>query len=151
MPKVDFSNTEIAFSHLTDRELKKTAWLFNMMSKPWLVKYGSQLALWAVENRLPFAESIVKNTVFEHFCGGTTLLDSQNNIDLLAKFNVLTILDYGAEGKETELDFNHTMNENIRAIDYASRSRYIPVVSTKGNANGMIASPPNCTSVPIQM
>lgn len=131
MPKVDFSNTEIAFSHLTDRELKKTAWLFNMMSKPWLVKYGSQLALWAVENRLPFAESIVKNTVFEHFCGGTTLLDSQNNIDLLAKFNVLTILDYGAEGKETELDFNHTMNENIRAIDYASRSPHIPVVSTK--------------------
>lgn len=131
MPKVDFSNTEIAFSHLTDRELKKTAWLFNMMSKPWLVKYGSQLALWAVENRLPFAESIVKKTVFEHFCGGTTLLDSQNNIDLLAKFNVLTILDYGAEGKETELDFNHTMNENIRAIDYASRSPHIPVVSTK--------------------
>lgn len=131
MPKVDFSNTEIAFSHLSNRELKKTAWLFRMMSKPWLVKYGSKLALWAVENRLPFAETVVKNTVFEQFVGGTTLLDSQPNIDRLASHKVLTILDYGAEGKETELDFNHTMNENIRAIDYASRSEYIPVVSTK--------------------
>lgn len=131
MPTVDFSNTEIAFSHLTNRELKKTAWLFRMMSKPWLVKYGSKLALWAVTNRLPFAETIVKNTVFQQFVGGTTLLGCQPNIDRLAAHNTLTILDYGAEAKETELDFNHTMNENIRAIDFASRSKHIPVVSTK--------------------
>jgi proline dehydrogenase len=130
---VDFSNTEIAFSHLSDRELKKTAWLFGMMNRPWLVKYGSGLALWAVENRLPFAETIVKNTVFEQFVGGTTLLDSQPNIERLARHNTLTILDYGAEAKETELDFNHTMNENIRAIDFAARSSggSVPVISTK--------------------
>ncbi|MBK7935902.1 MAG: proline dehydrogenase family protein [Lewinellaceae bacterium] len=131
MPAVDFSNTEIAFSHLTDREMKKAAWLFSMMNKPWLVKYGSRLALWAVENGMPFAEAIVKKTVFPQFVGGTTLLDSQPNIDKLAQYNTLTILDYGAEAKETETDFNHTMNENIRAIDFASRSPHIPVVSTK--------------------
>lgn len=128
---VDFSNTEIAFSHLNHRELKKTAWLFRMMNKPWLVKYGSQLALFAIEYRLPFAERIVKNTVFAQFVGGTTLLDSQRNIDHLAQFNVLTVLDYGAEGKESEQDFNYTMNENLRAIDFASRSKHIPVVSSK--------------------
>ncbi len=114
MPTVDFSNTEIAFSHLTDRELKKSAWLFNMMNKPWLVKYGSQLALWAVENGLPFAEMIVKKTVFEQFVGGTTLLDSQRNIDRLAAHNVLTILDYGAEAKETE-DHSITRQGEISA------------------------------------
>jgi proline dehydrogenase len=130
-PLVDFSNTEIAFSHLSDRELKKTAWLFRMMNKPWLVQYGTKLALWAIENNLPFAERIVKNTVFKQFVGGTTLLDSQPNIDHLAAFNVLTVLDYGVEGKEKELDFNYTMNENLRAIDFASRSKHIPVVSTK--------------------
>lgn len=129
--QVDFSNTEIAFSHLSDRELKKTAWLFKMMSKPWLVKYGSGLGLWAVERGLPFAEKIVKSTIFEQFVGGTTLLDSQPNIEHLAEFNTLTILDYGAEAKETETDFNYTMNENIRAIDFASRAKTIPVVSTK--------------------
>ena len=36
-----------------------------------------------------------------------------------------------AEGKETEQDFNYTMNENLRAIDFAARSPFIPVVSTK--------------------
>lgn len=130
-PLVDFSNTEIAFAHLTNRELKKTAWLFRMMSKPRLVYYGTRLALWAIENKLPYVERIVKNTVFEQFVGGTTLLDSQPNIDRLADYQVLTVLDYGAEGKETEIDFNYTMNENIRAIDFASRSPHIPVVSTK--------------------
>ncbi|MCB0528797.1 MAG: proline dehydrogenase family protein [Lewinellaceae bacterium] len=101
------------------------------MSIPWLVKYGSKFGLWAIENGFPFAETVVKNTIFEQFVGGTTLLDSQGNIDRLAAHNTLTILDYGAEAKETEIDFNHTMNENIRAIDFASRSKSIPVVSTK--------------------
>ena len=132
MTTIDFSNTEIAFAHLSDKELKKTAWLFNMMNKPWLVKSGSKLALWAVENGVPMAEWAVRNTVFEQFVGGTTLLDSQPSIERLAQYNTLTILDYGAEAKETELDFNHTMNENIRAIEFASRSvKSIPVISTK--------------------
>lgn len=130
-PLVDFSNTEIAFSHLNDRELKKTAWLFRLMSRPWLVQYGSGPTLWAVEKGLPFVEPIIRSTVFEQFVGGTTLLNCQRNIERLAAQNVLTILDYGAEGKETELDFNYTMNENLRAIDFASRSPHIPVVSTK--------------------
>ncbi|MDO8367917.1 MAG: proline dehydrogenase family protein [Saprospiraceae bacterium] len=132
MTTIDFSNTEIAFAHLSDKELKKTAWLFNLMHKPWLVKYGSSLALWAVENSIPLAEWAVKQTVFSQFVGGTTLLDSQPSIEKLAEYNTLTILDYGAEAKETELDFNHTMNENLRAIDFAARSvKSIPVISTK--------------------
>lgn len=129
---IDFSNTEIAFAHLSDKELKQSAWLFSMMNKPWLVNYGSQLALWSVENGIPLAETAVKMTVFKQFVGGTTLLDSQPSIERLAEYNTLTILDYGAEAKETELDFNHTMNENIRAIDFAARSvKSAPIISTK--------------------
>jgi proline dehydrogenase len=129
---LNFSNTEIAFAHLSDNELKRTEWLFALMNKPWLVKYGSSLALWAVENGLPLAEMIVRKTIFKQFVGGTTLLDSQSSIEALAKYHTLTILDYGAEAKETELDFNHTMNENIRAIEFAARSvTSVPIISTK--------------------
>ncbi|MEY3194036.1 MAG: hypothetical protein RIQ78_132 [Bacteroidota bacterium] len=129
---LNFSNTEIAFAHLSDKQLKRTEWLFLMMNKPWLVKYGSSLALWAVENGIPLAETIVRKTIFEQFVGGTTLLDSQPSIEKLAEYHTLTILDYGAEAKETELDFNHTMNENIRAIEFAARSvKSVPIISTK--------------------
>lgn len=129
---IDFSNTEIAFAHLSNQELKRSAWLFSMMNKPLIAKYGAQLALWAVKHDLPFAEAVVKKTVFKQFVGGTTLLDSQAAIERLANYNTLTILDYGAEGKEIETDFNHTMNENIRAIDFAARSvKTVPVISSK--------------------
>lgn len=130
-PAIDFSNTAVAFAHLTDAELKKMYWLFLMMSKPWLVKFGSGIGLWAVENGLPMAERVVRHTVFEQFVGGATLLDCQPSVEHLYAHNALTILDYGAEAKESEEDFNLVMNENIRAIEFASRSKSIPVVSAK--------------------
>lgn len=128
----DFNDTATAFAHLSDSELKKAAWLFRMMNRPWLVKYGSSLGLMAVEWNLPFAEKVIRHTIFEQFVGGSTLLDCQKSIDRLAALNTFTILDYGAEAKETEQDFNHTMTENIRAIDFATQSGgKIPVISTK--------------------
>ena len=131
MPDLDFGNTEIAFSHLSDKELKKVAWLFGLMNKHWLVGIGSKLGIAAIRLHLPFVESIVKNTIYEQFCGGTTLLECLPNINRLAASNTLTILDYGAEGKTTEEDFNLTMNEIIRAIEFAAQNKTMPVVTTK--------------------
>ena len=130
-PVVDFSNTEIAFADKSDKELKKAAWLFGLMNMHWLVGIGSKVGVAAIRLHLPFVESVVKNTIVEQFCGGTTLLECEKNIARLARQQTFTILDYGAEAKEKEEDFNHTMNETIRAIEFASRSQHIPVVSTK--------------------
>lgn len=132
LPPVDFSNIEIAFDTFSDAELKKQAWLFSMMNKAWLVKWSNPIVSWAIENGLPFAEWAVKKTIFPQFCGGTTLLDSQTSIERLARSGIESVLDYGAEAKESEADFNATMNENIRAIEFAARSRgEIPVVVSK--------------------
>lgn len=128
---IDFGNTEVAFAHKNAHELRKSAWLFRIMNNPRLVDIGNVLALKAVEWKLPFAETVIRSTIFEQFCGGTTLLDSMPAIEKLVKVKSKTILDFGAEGKESEEDFNLTMNENIRAIDFASRSRNIPFVSIK--------------------
>jgi proline dehydrogenase len=129
--KLDFSNTENAFSNKSDKELKKTAWLFRMMNSPTLVKLGAPIALKSVQWGLPFAEKVVQNTIFQQFCGGTTLLNSSKTIERLAKAQAKSILDYGVEAKETEDEFNKAMNENIRAIEFASRSKDIPFISIK--------------------
>ncbi len=129
--KIDFSNTEIAFKNKSDQELKKAYQLFKMMNKSWFVNLGSKLGTLAVKWNLPFSKAIVKNTIFEQFCGGTTLLNSQPTIDKLAKYNVVSLLDYGAEGKTTEEAYNRTMNENIKALEFASTNPSIPVVTTK--------------------
>jgi proline dehydrogenase len=130
--KIDFSDTKIAFSGKSDAALKETAWLFSMMNQPFLVHWGSKLAMKAVEWNLPFARRIVKQTIFKQFCGGTTLLDSLGTIEHLAQFKIHAILDYGVEAKTAEIDFNRTMNEAIRAIDFASRNKAnIPFISIK--------------------
>ncbi len=128
---VDFSNTEIAFSSKTNGELKKMAWLFRMMNQKWLVDVGSQLGLVAVRWHLPFAATIVKKTIFEQFVGGTTLLECQPTINKLYTSNIQSILDYGAEAKSSEQDFNYTMNETIRAIEFGATNASVPVVSCK--------------------
>ncbi len=128
---LDFSNTKTAFEYKTDKELKKSAWLFGMMNKAWLVKLGSKLALLGIKLRLPFVNGIIKNTIFSHFCGGTTLLESQHTIEVLAAHNVQTVLDYGVEAKQTEDDFNATMNESLRGIEFASQNDSVNFVSSK--------------------
>lgn len=129
--ELDFSNTEVAFARKSNDELKKAAWLFGLMNKHWLVGIGSKIGLAAIRLRLPFVESIVKATIFDQFCGGTTLLESMPAIEDLDRFQVYSILDYGAEAKTDEEDFNHTMKETIRAIEFAKHSDAVPVVSTK--------------------
>ncbi|MFN7115330.1 MAG: proline dehydrogenase family protein [Saprospiraceae bacterium] len=127
----DFNNTEVAFAVKSNDELRKSARLFGLMNNHWLVGVGSTLGIAAIRMHLPFIESIVKNTIFEQFCGGTTLLESARVIQKLYHENVYTILDYGVEAKEEEEDFNRTMNEIIRAIEFASQTPGVSMVSTK--------------------
>lgn len=128
---VDFSNTEIAFSNKSNRELKKTARLFRLMNNPFLVSVSSKLSLWSTKWRLPFADRIVEDTIFYLFCGGKTLLECQPVIDMLYKHRTLTVLDYGAEGKSTEEELDATLEELLRAVEFAASNVSVPVVSTK--------------------
>ncbi len=128
---LDFKNTEIAFANKSNKELKKTAWLFRMMNNNTLVNLGSSLALYAVKLRLPFADFAIKSTIFDQFCGGENLLDTQKSIDKLYKNEVLTILDYGAEGKTSEDDLDVVKNENIKSIEMAASNNSVPGIGVK--------------------
>lgn len=130
-PIIDFSDTSIAFAHKTDKELKKMLWLFGLMNKHWLVGIGAKLGVAAIKMHLPFVESAVRYTIFEQFCGGRTLVETEKTIDTLYSNQVSTILDYGAEGKEGEEELNKTMNETIRAIQFGSNKDAVLMVSSK--------------------
>jgi len=127
----DFSNTEIAFAAKSDAELKKAARLFGTMNKKWLVDLSAPLGLFAMKWRLPFVKWIAKATIFDQFVGGTTLLNTMPVINKLYESRVQTILDYGAEGRTTEKGFNQSMNEFIRAIEFADQNESTPIVVVK--------------------
>ena len=121
-----FDNTENAFAYKTNRELKKARFLFSSMGYPLLVKCGTRLTPWAIKAGLP-VKRIIRNTIFEQFVGGETLEETAAVAKRLGRYNVRVILDYGVEGDENdEAAFDHSMNEFMRVIDYASTQPNIP-------------------------
>lgn len=127
---VSFDNTEFAFAYKTDKELKRSKFLFSMMARPWLVKLGSRLAPASLRWRLP-VKGIIRRTIFRQFVGGETLEQTATVAKKLSRYNVKVILDYGVEGKEGEENFEHACDEFIKVIDYAATQPNIPFMSIK--------------------
>lgn len=127
---LSFDNTEIAFAYKSEKELRKSNFLFKLINNNTLVNIGTRLTPLAFKLHLPI-NSIVKSTIFDHFCGGENLNESLVVIDKLAKFNVGTILDYGVEGKQSDEDFDHAVEEFLKAIIFAGGNKNVPFLSLK--------------------
>tara|TARA_B100000683_G_C12476874_1_gene549914 strand:+ start:992 stop:2170 length:1179 start_codon:yes stop_codon:yes gene_type:complete len=115
----NFDNTELAFRHLSDRDLRRGRILFELLSRPWLVGIGSLIARIALAIRFPVSWAI-KPTVYAQFCGGETIEESENTIEILSKNGVKTILDYSAEGVTSEEELDRTCLEILAASKAAS-------------------------------
>ncbi|MCH2021642.1 MAG: proline dehydrogenase family protein [Saprospiraceae bacterium] len=130
MPRVDFRNTAIAFERKSKKQLKETARLFKIMNSSFLVNLGSNLTLFALKINMPI-NGIIKRTIFKQFCGGATFNECRETIKELADYQVETILDYGAEGKESNAAFDITVEESIKSVRFAAEHDTVNVVSCK--------------------
>ncbi len=124
-PHLSFNNTAIAFSSKSNVELKKAHFLFSLMNLPWLVRIGTWSITAALALHLPI-KFLVKKTIFAHFCGGESIPDAQTTIEKLADSNIQTILDFSAEGEESESEFDKTTAEQLRITEFASKSKNLP-------------------------
>lgn len=136
---LSFDNTAIAFSYKSDRELRKTYWLFAAMHYPLLTKAGTHLVKLALNLKLP-VRTLIKSTIFDQFVGGETIESCQPTIDMLAQHHITTILDYSVEGTKTEEGFEHTIEEILAVIAKAKGNPYMPFVVFKvtGIANARL-------------
>lgn len=120
-----FANTKVAFRDKDDNSLRKAYWLFRLVGNPLLVKIGSMLLNLALWLRIP-VRWVLKPTVFDHFCGGERIDDCDATIELLGRSGVQTILDYSAEGKDSEEDLEYTKEQIIATVDKAAAEHHIP-------------------------
>jgi proline dehydrogenase len=127
---ISFDNTEIAFAHKTDKELKHSHWLYSLMGKPWLVNIGTRLAPWSIRVGLP-VKGLIRKTISKQFIGGETLEETIPVAKRLAEHHVQIILDYAVEGKEGEANYDHACDEFIRVINFAATQPNIPFMSIK--------------------
>lgn len=117
--QINFNDTSVAFAHLENPKLRKKYVIFWLMNQNWMVKIGTFLLKVAFKLRLPI-KYLVKNTLFEQFCGGESIKECQSTINNLANYNVGTILDYSVEGEDSEEDFDATVKELIKTIEVAA-------------------------------
>lgn len=121
---ISFDNTEIAFEYKSNKALDKAWWLFSFIRSNTLVKLATPFAPLAV--RFFPTRYLIRETLFEHFCGGESIADCDHTISLLHKYGVGTILDYSVEGKETEGDFDHTLEEIMETQHRAQLDDKVP-------------------------
>lgn len=128
--QLNFDDTRIAFSSKSNKQLKRSYRLFSLISKSWIAGLGTMLSKFALKARLPI-KGLIKNFIFTQFCGGESLEESTKTINQLRDSGVLTVLDYGVEGKETDKDFDRTAAEIKREIVFGKNNPNIPMVSCK--------------------
>ncbi len=136
-PEAHFDDTEIAFSHKPDSLLTKANFIFSIVGNPLISSMATSLVKVGLVLRLPI-QGIIRNTVFQHFCGGETIDESEATIDLLGKYKVCTILDYSVEGEKSENGFDHTCEQILSTFEEAKKSPHVPfcVFKCTGIADG---------------
>jgi proline dehydrogenase len=117
--KLDFSNTQFAFAYKSDAQLKRTYRFFKMLDSRFLSTIGPPLVTIALKLRLP-VEGMIRRTIFDVFCGGTSLEGTADRSRELFASKVLTILDYSVEGENNEASFDATRDEFIRTLKHGA-------------------------------
>lgn len=123
--KISFDNTAVAFTYKSTAELRKANFIFTLVNHPWVSSMATAFVKFAFKVGLP-VKSVIRNTVFEHFCGGESIEMSEPVVQKLAHNGVYTILDYSAEGEKTEAGFDKTLAETLHIVERAKDSKHIP-------------------------
>lgn len=127
---IRFDDTTVALAYKSDEELKKSYFVFATMQRPFMANLGRKLTKWALKMNLP-VRRLIKNTLFNQFCGGESIADSAKKVNHLAKFNVKTILDYSVEGESDEMSFDRTCKEIVEVCKAAKDNPNVPFCVVK--------------------
>jgi proline dehydrogenase len=130
-----FNNTQVAFALKTDTELDRAYFLFKMIDNEPLVRIGTAVTNFALKAHLP-VEGLIRATVFDHFCGGTTEEDCLSVVDKMYTKGVSSVLDYSVEGKEEEDQFEAALEMTLKTLEFAKERNAIPFAVFKPTGLG---------------
>jgi proline dehydrogenase len=131
----NFENTAIAFELKTDSQLERAYFLFKLIANEPLVRIGTAVTNFAIKAHLP-VEGLIRATVFDHFCGGVSEEDCLPVIDNMYGKGVFSILDYSAEGKEADNQFDFALEKTLEILDFVKEKDAIPFAVFKPSGFG---------------
>jgi len=130
-----FNNTADAFVLKSDTQLDRAYFLFKMIASEPLVRIGTAVTNFALKAHLP-VEGLIRATVFDHFCGGTTEEDCLPVVDKMFTKGVSSVLDYSVEAKEDESEFDKALEKTLKTITFAKEIKAIPFAVFKPTGFG---------------
>ncbi|MXN90264.1 proline dehydrogenase [Flavobacterium sp. Sd200] len=130
-----FNNTAAAFALKSDTELDRAYFLFKMIASEPLVRIGTAVTNFALKAHLP-VEGLIRATVFDHFCGGTTEEDCLTVVQKMFTKGVSSVLDYSVEAKEDESEFDKALEITLKTITFAKEIAAIPFAVFKPTGFG---------------
>ncbi|MFY7730645.1 MAG: proline dehydrogenase family protein [Flavobacterium sp.] len=130
-----FNNTADAFALKSDTELERAYFLFKMIASQPLVRIGTAVTNFALKAHLP-VEGLIRATVFDHFCGGTTEDDCLPVVDKMYTKGVSSVLDYSVEAKEEESEFDKALDITLKVIEFSKTRQAIPFAVFKPTGFG---------------
>lgn len=130
-----FNNTADAFVLKSDTELDRAYFLFKLIASQPLVRIGTAVTNFALKAHLP-VEGLIRATVFDHFCGGTTEEDCLPVVDKMFTKGVSSVLDYSVEAKEEESEFDKALEKTLKTIEFAKQRQAIPFAVFKPTGFG---------------
>ena len=130
-----FSDTKEAFSLKSNFELNRAFFLFKIIGNTTFVKLSTVLTNFALKFHLPVT-SIIKATVFDHFCGGVNEEDCVPVINKMFDKNVHSVLDFSTEGFDSEKEFDDCLRKKISIIEFAKNKKEIPFAVFKPTCLG---------------
>ncbi|MCO5258783.1 MAG: proline dehydrogenase family protein [Crocinitomicaceae bacterium] len=128
--KIDLNNTEIAFGYKSNAELKNSLFIFGLLQKPALVSLLTKVADWIIKYKIPL-KFVLRKTVFKVFCAGENRQQAALTIKHLQEFKVNTVLDYVAEGDNSEESFENNLNTILTNIQFVSENAKNATVGVK--------------------
>lgn len=115
---ISFTNTEIAFAHLTNKGLLRAKFIFKLVSKPFFMKTWQLLLRVLLRLKIP-VEWIAKPLIYNHFVGGDTLEQCKPWIERLWNFRVYSLLFYSVEREKNPENILSNYKELHNAVKFS--------------------------------
>lgn len=135
-----FNDTQTAFALKDNFELGRAYWLFRFIGNNSLISMGTALTNFSLKLHLP-VEWLIRQTVFNQFCGGVSEQDCKPVIKKMFSKGVSSVLDYSVEGKEDEASFEATFKKTMEIIDFVhqNQSEGTPIAVFKPTGFGKLS------------
>ena len=140
-----FDNTKIGFDLKSNFELKRSLFLFKVISNKTITKIGSAILRglislrwsWITNSTNSFTGALTYQ-IYDQFCAGVTDNLAMETVNKLLSKNVYSYLHYSVEGARNDISFDIHCQTVINSIEFASTKKNLPFTVFKPTAIGRI-------------